>query len=349
LRKGDAPEAIERFHLYAQWLAQEQIDELTRDSARRRVQLYLDLPLGVNPDSYDVWRSREVFALDAAVGAPPDIFFTRGQNWGFPPLHPERLRAQGYRYALDFLRFQMSHADVLRVDHVMGLHRLYWIPQGFPASRGAYVNYPAEEWHAILSLESHRHRTRLAGENLGTVPREVNEAMQRHALRETFVLQYEQRNDPDNALRTPPKRSVASVNTHDMPTFAAHWRGLDLADRAALGLIRRNKLPAMRAERRRMNRALAAFLSRDGVLKRGQTDARSVLTACLRRLGKSSSEFVLVNLEDLWLEPFPQNVPGTVHERPNWRRKARWSLDQIRRDPGIRRALEALRRARAGS
>src|SRR5262249_36177783 len=160
-------------------------------------------------------------------------------------------------------------------------------------------------WHAILSLESHRHRTRLAGENLGTVPAEVNEAMQRHGLRETFVLQYEQRDDPENALRSAPEHSVASVNTHDMPTFAAHWRGLDLADRAALGLIPRNKLPARRAERRRLNLALAKFFWRAGVLKRGQADARSVLIACLRWLGKSPAEFALVSLEDLWLEIFP--------------------------------------------
>src|SRR5581483_12125792 len=186
---------------------------------------------------YDVWRERRHFAHEAAAGAPPDAFFTKGQNWGFAPLHPERIREHGYGYLRRLLAFQMRHAGVLRIDHVMGLHRLYWIPPGFPAADGAYVRYPAEEWHAIFNLESLRQRTELVGENLGTVPPEVNAAMTRHHLRRMFVVPFEQRPDPRAALTPPPVHSVASVNTHDMPTFAAHWRGLDLAERQALGLI----------------------------------------------------------------------------------------------------------------
>ncbi len=345
LAPGDYDEAVKRFHLYAQWLAQEQIDRLAAAGRRRGVKLYLDLPLGVNPDGYDVWRERDSFVLGANAGAPPDLFFTKGQDWGFAPLHPQRIRESGYRHVLAYLRFQMRHAGILRIDHVMGLHRLYWIPQGFPAARGVYVSYPAEELHAIFNLESHRHRTRLVGENLGTVPPEVNESMRRHRLREMFVVQYESRPDAKAALRKPPALSVASLNTHDMPPFAAFLKGLDLDDRRQLGLIPKNRMPQEQKERRWLKEALVKFLVQHAGLKNSQRVADwAVLEACLRWLAKSPCELVLVSLEDLWLETLPQNVPGTSIERANWRRKARLTLEEMFRKPELRRIFSQLRR-----
>src|SRR5439155_23281055 len=153
-------------------------------------------------------------------------FFTKGQDWGLAPIDPRALQAQQYRYYIDFIRTQMRHTSLLRLDHVMGLHRLYWIPKGFPASEGAYIHYPAEEFYAILCLESHRHKTALVGENLGTVPPQVNKSMARHGLSEMYVVQYEQQSDHKTALRPPPRKCVASMNTHDIPPFAAHGKGL---------------------------------------------------------------------------------------------------------------------------
>ncbi len=346
LRPGDYDEATRRFHLYIQWLAHEQVRELIRDSKGHGMALCLDLPLGVHPNGYDVWRERRSYALEASVGAPPDTFFTKGQDWGFPPLHPQRLREQRYRHALDFLRFQLRHAGALRIDHVMGLHRLYWIPKGFPRSHGAYVSYRAEEWHALLSLESHRHRTLLVGENLGTVPPEVNDAMHRHRLRETFVVQYSLRRDKESFLPDPPVRSVASLNTHDMPTFAGHWQGRDLADRADLGLIPKNLLGPKRVERRRLNRDLAGFLAAKRFLKSKKPGAAAVRDACLKWLAAGPAERVLVNLEDLWLETLPQNVPGTRRERPTWRRKARLTIEQLRRRAAVLKVLRDLDKVR---
>ncbi len=343
LRSSDFNPADKNFHLYIQWQAQQQIDALIRHCRKAGVQFYLDLPLGVHPDGYDVWRDRDCFALKASAGAPPDMFFTKGQNWGFAPLHPERIREQGYRYVLEYLRFQMRHTGLLRIDHVMGLHRLYWIPKGFSPADGVYVSYRAEELHAILSLESHRHKTMLVGENLGTVPPQVNESMKRHAMREMFVLQYDQQPDPKAALRTPPTKSVASLNTHDMPTFAAHWNGLEIADHVALGLVKKSQVKAKRADRKKLNAALAKFLKSAGVLK-GKADYRRVLHASLKWLGKSPAEIVLVSLEDLLLEKSPQNVPGTHRERPNWQRKTKRTLEQIFKQLELRKALRDLRK-----
>jgi 4-alpha-glucanotransferase len=342
LRDGDCDEQARRFHLYVQWLAHGQVDDLVRRSEQNGVKLYLDLPLGVNPDGYDVWRERESFALAANAGAPPDLFFSKGQDWGFAPLHPQRIRETGYRHVLAFLRFQMHHARLLRIDHVMGLHRLYWVPRGFEARQGTYVNYPAGELYAIFNIASHRNRTRLVGENLGTVPAAVNQSMKRHGFREMFVVQFEERPDPQAALSLPPALSVASLNTHDTPTFAGHWRGEDLADRLRLGLLPRAELKRAKEHRERLKAALIRFLKAQGFLKSRKSGAREVLRALLAWLRASESEIVLVNLEDLWLEARPQNVPGTSTERPNWRRKARLTLDRIFQDKQL--AVRCFRR-----
>lgn len=333
LRPGDYDQRAKDYYVYAQWRAQEQMDDLLRDCRAKRMQFYLDLPLGVHPYGYDVWRERNSFAMNVSAGAPPDACFTKGQDWGFSPLHPQRIRETYYRYVIEFLRFQMRHTGMLRIDHVMGLHRLYWIPKGWPASEGAYVQYPAEELYAILSLESHRNKTMLVGENLGTVPPEVNAAMARHHLRETYVLQYELR----PKLRPPPRRSVASLNTHDMPSFEAFLRGVDIDDRFDLGLIKKANLPREHRERKRLVAALQRLLK----------TKCNLLEEALRWLAKSDAEVVLVNIEDLWRETLPQNVPGTSCERPNWQRKLRYSLDQIKRDPEVRRLLKLVAGARA--
>ena len=331
IREGDFDTSAQQFHLYVQWLAHGQMDELIQRSEKHGVKLYLDLPLGVNPDGYDVWRERNRFALGASAGAPPDLFFSKGQDWGFAPLHPRRIRENGYQYVLAFLRFQMHHARLLRIDHVMGLHRLYWVPHGFAARQGTYVNYPAEELYAIFSVESHRNRTRLVGENLGTVPPAVNEGMSRHALREMFVVQFQEQANPQSALPSPKALSVASLNTHDTPTFAAHWRGDDLVESVRLGLLPRNRLKAAMKNRERIKSALIEFLKGKGLLKSPKPALREIISALIAWLEASPAEIALINLEDLWLETHPQNVPGTSTERPNWRRRAKLSIEEMKK------------------
>jgi 4-alpha-glucanotransferase len=342
LTPSDYREEDKRYHLYVQWLARRQMEAATASCRAGRISFYLDLPLGVHPDGYDVWREQDLFALGASAGAPPDRFFSRGQDWGFPPLHPRRTREQHYRYVIEYLRFQMRHTGMLRIDHVMGLHRLYWVPRGLPPTQGAYVSYPAEELYALLCLESHRHQTTLVGENLGTVPPEVNAGMKRHQLRQMFVLPFEQRPDPRQALRPVPARCVASMNTHDMPSFHAHWTGKDIADRAALGLFQRGELRKERERRRLLNAALIRFLQRQGCLRGKHPKTAAVLRASLRWLSASPAEMVVINLEDLWLEPLPQNVPGTSNERPNWRRKAAFPLEDIEKMAEVRDILHEL-------
>lgn len=346
LRPGDYDERVARYHLYAQFVAHEQLRQASDRADRNGQLMYLDLPLGVHPYGYDVWRYRDVFATDVSAGAPPDAVFTRGQDWGFPPLHPERLREQGYEYVVAYLRHHLRQAGILRVDHVMGLHRLFWIPKGLDAGEGVYVRYPSEELYAILSVESHRHRTLIVGENLGTVPSYVNPAMSRHCIHSMYVVHYELATNAGKSIRAVPRDSVASLNTHDMPPFAAFWTDLDIDERCRLGLLTDAAARKERKTRRGEKNALTRFLQRKGLVPRASGDAGPVCRAILRLLGASSARLLLVNLEDLWLETRPQNVPGTWREYPNWQRKARHSLEEFRQMPQVVETLREVDRLR---
>lgn len=346
IAQGEYDESDWRYYLYAQWLAHQQIGALSEQARRNGSGLYLDLPLGVHPDGYDAWKHQSLFAMGASVGAPPDAFFTRGQDWGFPPLHPRRLMEEGYRYFIDYVRHHLRHAGVLRIDHVMGLHRLFWVPEGLEPAQGAYVRYPEELLYAILCLESHRHRAWLVGENLGTVPGYVNADMARHGLSRTYVAQFELSTDPRKALHPVPRGAVASFNTHDMPSFAAFWQGLDIADRRDLGLIDEDEAKKQRAWLVMARNALETFLRDKGWLSANASGPYDVLQACLAYLGASQARAVLVSLEDLWLETQPQNVPGTSTQRQNWRRKARYTLETFMQLPEVVAALRDLDRAR---
>lgn len=343
VRDGDYDEEVKRYHLYVQWLADEQLQTLAAKARAAGPGFYLDLPLGVNPDSYDVWRERGLFATGLAAGAPPDPFFAGGQNWGFPPLHPERIREDGYRHVSAYLRHHLRLAGVLRIDHMMGFHRLFWIPQGFGARDGVYVNYPAEELYAVFSLESHRHRSILIGEDLGTVPPEVRPAMARHNINRMYVMQYELQPQYQNALTPVYPDCVAVLNTHDMPPFAGWWQGLDIEDRVELGILNPTIADEERKKRRSLLEALVQTLQRQGRLQ-GPGEPQDVLQACLAHICDGAAQLVLTNVEDLWLETQPQNVPGTWHERPNWQRKARFSMEEMSRMAEVLQVLRFMDR-----
>lgn len=320
-----------RYHLYVQYRMAQQMRALANAARRLGAGLYLDFPLGVNPGGYDAHRYAHVFAKGVSVGAPPDLFFTKGQNWGFAPFDPDALREDRYDYFRKAVRHHVAHAGILRIDHVMGLHRLYWIPRGCDAKDGVYVRYPAEELYAILTLESQRHRCTIVGEDLGTVPLEVPRTMARRGLRRMYVVQYEIK-PATTPLSPPPKESIASINTHDMPPFAAWWAGKDIDDRLAQALL--DEVGARREHdtRDKMRRAL------------GEHDPRKALESLLTSLAASDAEIVLVNLEDLWGETEAQNMPN-VPER-SWRYKFRMSLEDIRADGSIRHLLTTVSEAR---
>jgi len=346
LNEGDYEEKDKLYYMYAQWLAHQQVQNLADKARDRSVSLYFDLPLGTHPHGYDVWRQHNIFGLNVSVGSPPDVVFTKGQDWGFPPLLPDKIRDQGYRYIIDYLRHHLRHAGMLRIDHVMGLHRLFWIPKGLDARYGAYVRYRVKELYAVLTLESHRQRSIIVGEDLGTVPSYIRPAMSRHDLQRMYVLHYELADSSSALLRRPQCNSVASLNTHDMPPFASFWQGLDISERLNLGLLNEKGARDEKRSRRAVKHALLTFLRNKGWLKDGDADDRAVLKACLSFLSSSRARVVLVNAEDLWLETQAQNVPSTGDRNPNWRRKARYTLEEFCQLPEVRDTLKEIDRLR---
>jgi 4-alpha-glucanotransferase len=315
-RRPDVPghATAARYHAYAQWLCEEQLGRVGAGGAGP----YLDMPLGVHPGGYDTWRFRELFAEGVSVGAPPDDFFRGGQDWGLAPLHPGRLREGGHAYPIACAAALCRHAVAARIDHVMGLHRMFWVPHGLPATEGVYVRYPFEELYAVLCIEAGRHGTRLVGEDMGTVPGGVRRTMAAHGLLRTYAVQSELGDGADPFDRVP-SAAMVGMNTHDMPTFAAFWEADGRRD-------------ALRARLEQRGHAVA--------------DGPAALDASLLELAGSDARALLVSLEDMWWEREPQNMPGTTTEHPNWRRLARYGVDELDAVPDLAPRMRRIADAR---
>ena len=353
LRSGAVTErdydpAVRDYHLYAQWLADEQLSGLADDAMRKDVALYFDLPLGVNGAGYDVWRYPHVFSFGAATGAPPDVVFTSGQNWGFPPPLPDGVRRDGYRYVKEYIRHHLRHAGMLRIDHVMGLHRLFWIPREMRAMDGVYVHYHPDEVYAIITLESHRHRCVVIGEDLGIVPGYVRRAMTRHRLERMFILHYAMVDADGGGLGNIPRNRLAAMNTHDMPPFATFWSGNDIDLRLSLSLVPPDVAAKEKKQRPVLKKLLKDFLRTNGFTRRTKAGVADMMKGSLAYLASSRARVLLVNLEDLWLETKAQNVPGTLDEHPNWQNKARYRLERMESDADVQGTLKVIDELRQG-
>jgi 4-alpha-glucanotransferase len=329
----------ERFHLVAQTLVWQQLRDLRARLDRDGFRLGLDLAVGVHPDGYDPWSRQTLFGDGMSVGAPPDRGFPSGQDWGFSPVLPAASRREGHAYVAASIAHQAGLAGVLRVDHMMAWTRLYWIPHGFGLHEGTYVSYPAEELFAVLTLESHRHRCEVVGENLGTVPPEIDDALPRHRIWGMYVAQFQAADDPK--LAPPTAASVALLNTHDTPTFAGWLGATDVGERVHHGLLAKRAAPRVRRDRAAAAERLARHLGRS------VDQPLALLDELLDWLGRSESPLVVPWLEDFWLEDIGVNLPGTrSSERPNWQRPMRLLLDEVLTDPDIERLVRRLNRAR---
>jgi 4-alpha-glucanotransferase len=331
--------AEERFHLVAQTMVRRQLLDMRARMDADDFRLGLDLAVGVHPDGYDPWSRQSLFGEGISVGAPPDSGFPSGQDWGFPPVLPAASQREGHQYFAASVAHQAALAGLLRVDHIMAWSRLYWIPLGFEVHQGTYVSYPAEELFAVLTLESTRHRCEIVGENLGTVPPEIYEALPRHRIWGMYLAQFEA--SEAGSVSPPGNDAVALVGTHDTPTFAGWLAGNDVAERVHYGLLRPEAAPNVANERRRAVRRLADWLHAS------ESSPRELLTKLLEWLGRSESPLVVAWLEDLWLEPQGVNLPGTPSSvRPNWQRSMSRLLDEIISDPLLNAVLLRLRAAR---
>ncbi|WP_210443254.1 4-alpha-glucanotransferase [Nocardioides sp. SYSU D00065] len=287
------------FHAWLQWQLDEQLRAATGD-----LTVIQDLPIGVSGGGADAWAWQEGLAQGVTVGAPPDALNTLGQDWGSPPMVPWRLRLADYEPFIQSVRSTISGAGGLRIDHVMGLFRLWWIPEGAGATEGAYVRYPSDDLLDIVALESHRAQAVVVGEDLGTVEPGVPEALSSRAILSYKVLWFEE-DDPAEW----PVEALATVTTHDLPTVAGLWTGSDAADQLATTGMPEDDVRAGRDD-------LVAKLVRSGLSP--DATPEEAVDAAYAELSRAPSLLLSLSLEDAVLEERRPNVPGTV-ERHNWR------------------------------
>jgi 4-alpha-glucanotransferase len=313
------------FWYWVQWLLSDQI----RDAATT-IGLIHDLAIGVDPEGADSWIWQDLLVPQMHVGAPPDKFNTRGQDWIFPPFDPHALRAASYEPFIATLRAAFAHGAGVRIDHVMGLFRLYWVPDGATPAEGAYVRYPHRDLLSILALESQRAGAFVVGEDLGTVEPMVRDEMSKRDMLSYRILWFEKK-----PPRNYPKRSLAAVTDHDLPTIAGMWTGADLAEQQSLGLE-----PDLEAHREVRARVVAAT----GVAEDAPTE--EVITRLHEILGESSSAVAVATLEDALGVSSRPNLPGTTSERPNWSIPLPMRLEEIEKHPLARAIATKLSSAR---
>lgn len=336
------------YYQYLQWLADCQLKRASEQAraAGLRVGLYLDLAVSVDRAGSDVWTEGERFASHASVGAPPDEFNPNGQDWGLPPLRPGPMRENHYRFFIEILRANMRYAGALRIDHVMGLMRLFWIPRGKTAREGAYVHYPAEEMLAIVALESERNQCLVIGEDLGTVADEMRSAMARFDVLSYRLLYFERL---DNAAFRPPKdypeRALVAVSTHDLAPLSGWWAGQDLRLRLQLGLFPSRDVFEKQLLDRAQERVRLMLAVREAGLLSEVEEAESlggeplsprIAEAVHVFLAKAPSAVMMVQLEDSLGVTDQINMPGTTGSQPNWRRKMPIDLQGIFADPRVK-------------
>lgn len=313
-----------RFHKWLQFLLDGQFK-----AAAAAGNIMQDLPVGVAPDGADAWMWQDVFAEGVSVGAPPDLFNANGQDWGLPPFVPHKLRAARYEPFIQTLRAALRYARGLRIDHVMGLFRLFWIPVGEPSAHGTYVRYNADELLAILALESSRANTFVVGEDLGTVDEGVREKLAQFCVLSYRLLWFEE-NHPEQY----PKMALAAVSTHDLPTIAGIWSGADFEEQNTLGLRPKKE----NSEKIRANLRRAASVDDGAALS-------EVIVKTHQALARSPAAITLASLEDGLAADKRPNLPGASEDvRPNWCIPLSKKLEEIEADETVLQIAACLKR-----
>ncbi|MBT8135452.1 MAG: 4-alpha-glucanotransferase [Gammaproteobacteria bacterium] len=341
------------FYQYLQWIADAQLAEAHAAAldAGMTIGLYRDLAVGVSPDGSETWANQRLYIADATVGAPPDALALRGQDWGLPPLHPKRLEQQSYAEFVHLIRNNMRDCGALRIDHVMGLLRLWWVPSGADATEGAYVYYPFEDLLGIVALESQRARCLVIGEDLGTVPEQIRDVLPASGVYSYRVLMFEK--DQAGTFAEPhayPRRAVATASTHDLPPLYSFWDGSDIRLRQQLSLYPDEQTANHTVAGRSRDRASIVQALRQQGLAVNETDNMNTELMCAIHafLARSRAAMVMCQPED-WLGMTEAvNIPGTTSSTyHNWRRKLSQDIDSMLEHPAAQQLFTVLNEERS--
>jgi 4-alpha-glucanotransferase len=330
------------FFAWTQFVADEQLGAAAALATRHGmpVGLYRDLAIGADGSGAETWANAAAVVSGASVGAPPDIGNPSGQDWGLPPFHPVQLRNEAYRGFIDLIRANMRHAGGLRIDHVMGLRQLWWVPAGHAPRDGAYVRYPMDDLIGILALESQRNRCLVVGEDLGTVPEGFREQLAAANILSYRVLSFEQ--NPGTGVFLPPadypRPALAVVGSHDLPTLRGWWDGVDLDLKQNLQLFPGGDEEA--AEQRRLrqrdrSRLLEALRAEGLITSVAEPGFQLLAEAVHAYLARTPSMLAMAQIDDLTGESEQVNLPTTSTEHPNWRRRLRMTLRELEQRPEL--------------
>ncbi|MBD8066892.1 4-alpha-glucanotransferase [Devosia sp. PTR5] len=329
------------FQDWLQFVADEQLRHAAKVAQRAgmAIGLYRDLAVGCDASGAETWADPNAFVEATLVGAPPDIFNPAGQNWGLPPLDPVAIAQDGYRSFAQLIRANMQHAGGLRIDHVMGLKRLFFIPEGLSPSEGAYVGFPLDDLIGVLALESQRQRCLVVGEDLGTVPAGFRERLEAANILSYRVLFFEQ-DFSSGSFKPPeayPRLAFANTGSHDLPTLMAWWRSEDVTLKEGLGLYATADEARSQEDRRERERQsiLEAFVHAgllEAPTEAAVVSAERFAVLAHRYLARTPSLLVATQLDDMTRDVEPVNIPGTSTEHANWRRKYRVTLEELEND-----------------
>ncbi|WP_051785834.1 4-alpha-glucanotransferase [Endozoicomonas numazuensis] len=328
-----------QYYMYLQWLAEDQLTKAQEAAieAGMLVGIYRDLAVGVDSGSSDVWSNRKLYCLDAGVGAPPDGVAPQGQNWGLPPFNPQVLREQQYQPFIEMVQANMSHCGALRIDHVMGLLRLWWCPKGKTADYGAYVYYPLDDFLGIIKLESHRRQCLVFGEDLGTIPPEIEASLPPALFYSNEVVLFECLGDHFTQPQDYKPMALTCISNHDIPPLKAWWNCIDLDLRLQLGIYDHNRAQQEKEERHQQKLALLKTLSSIHEFPEGMDPddlstlgySRELMEKAHYYLARTASKITVIQLEEVLQIESPVNIPGTSDEYPNWRRKLTDTVETI--------------------
>jgi 4-alpha-glucanotransferase len=342
------------FHAYLQWLAHDQLvraQALTRELGMP-IGLYGDYAVGANPSGSETWVAPSRYCLGAEIGAPPDPLALKGQGWGIPPSDPAAMQAERLQGFVQLIRDNMRYYGALRLDHVMSLFRLWWVPAGCPATAGAYVHYPLQQLLTVLGVESLRSSCLVVGEDLGVVPDEMREAMPQFGLYHYKVLLFEKISGRFRRPEEFERSALAAATTHDLPTLHSYWEARDIELRRRLNLYPNAQIEGDVVRERDHDREMLLSALREQGLNPAHPNAPlepytpELGHALHLYLARSSSVLVALQIDDLLGMTDPVNVPGTDAEYPNWRRKLTASIEDIAARGDIAERLAEINRAR---
>lgn len=339
-----------RFYMWLQFVAQQQLQQcnLLAKELGMPVGFYRDLAVGVADNGAETWADKELFVLDASVGAPPDIMAPNGQNWGLSPMHPEVLQARGYQPFIDLLRANMKDCGALRIDHILGLARMWWVAKGDSAKNGAYVRYPLDDLLAILSLESQRHQCLIIAEALGTVPKGMLEKLEEKGILAYNIFYFEMDANGSKPLENYPYQAMTTLSTHDLPTVQGYWKGYDFDLGEQFGVYPSKKvLNILKQGRKEAKEKIRQAVENVQELANTDTNVSKEFTHQLQAYVADTNSALFGSQPEDWLNMLdPVNIPGTSMEYPNWRRKLSHTIEEIFANTEINQLLEMIEKKR---